>query len=177
MSKRKLPRRELPWIGTLLDNLPFSRLPTNSTVLRRLFFLTETSTNIQTSRDEAAIVVKNELLEVWTYAGYGDILYHPSSILRKIKGLVTKYKSLNRIPVSRRSTDSYLKKEISFKDLLPKLFDITIESLRYSNKITLEDRKFLFHHWWKPISSTPDLKLKKTILKKLDRKKILQLSL
>ena len=37
-GKRKLPRRELPWIGTLLDNLSFSKLPTNGDVLRRLMF-------------------------------------------------------------------------------------------------------------------------------------------
>ena len=38
LGKRKQPRREVPYVGTLLEKLPFSKLPTNGTVLRRLFF-------------------------------------------------------------------------------------------------------------------------------------------
>ena len=38
MSKRKLPRRELPYLTTLLDKLPFSKLPTNGVTLRRFMF-------------------------------------------------------------------------------------------------------------------------------------------
>ena len=101
MSKRNLPRRELPWVGPILDKLPFLRLPTNSSVLKRLYFLTE-SGNGQTSVDAAAVTVKNELLEIWTYAGYGDILHDPSNILKKIKCLAILYKALNKTPVSRR---------------------------------------------------------------------------
>ena len=169
MSKRKLPRRELPWIGTLLDDLPFSRLPTNSSVLKRLLFLVEAGVNGQTTIDAAAHTVKNELIQIWTYAGYEDILHDPSFIHKKIRDLNISYKSLNKISISRRSTPSFLQKEASFLESLSKLFDITVKAEHYSNKITKEDRDFLLNHWWKPISSTPDLKLKKTVLKKLER--------
>ena len=169
MSKRKLPRRELPWIGTLLDNLPFSRLPTNSTILKRLFFIIEASVNGQGNIDAAAHTVKNELLQIWTYAGYEDILHDPSFIHKKIRDLNISYKSLSKTPTSRRSAPSFLQKEKSFLESMSQLFDISVKAEHYSNKITKEDRDFLLKHWWKPISSTPDLKLKKTILKKLAR--------
>ena len=167
-STRNLPRRVLPWIGRLLDKLPYSRLPTNSSVLKRLHFLTE-SNDGKTSVDAAAITVKNELVEIWTYAGYGDILHDSSYILKMIKSLAILHKSLNKIPVSRRSAPSFLQKESSFKETLPKLCNITVKGLRESNLITADDRNFLKNHWSKPISSTPDLKLKKAVQKKLDR--------
>ena len=169
MSKRKLPRRELPWIGPLLDNLPFSRLPTNSSVLKRIFFLIESGTNGQTSIEAAATTVKNELIDLWSYASYGDILQDPSNIFKKIKPLVESYKTLTKVPVSRRNSPSFIKKESAFLETLPKLFDITVKSLHFSKKITSEDRDFLLHHWWKPISSTPDVNLMKSVMIKLER--------
>ena len=36
MSKRKLPRRELLWLTALLDKVPYSKLPINGVVLRRI---------------------------------------------------------------------------------------------------------------------------------------------
>ena len=74
LGKRKLTQRELPWIGTLLDKLPYTKLPTKGVVLRRLMFETEmnpgaSSTNI------AALTVRDELKSVWEYAGYEDILH------------------------------------------------------------------------------------------------------
>ena len=88
MSKRKSPRRELSWIEPLLDNLPFSRLPTNSSVLKRIFFLIESGTNGQISIDAAATTVKNELIDLWSYAGHDDILQDHSNILSKIKPML-----------------------------------------------------------------------------------------
>ena len=168
MSKRKLPRRELPWIGPLLDTLPFSRLPTNQNVLQRLYFVLE-SNHGSSSLEAAAVTVKNELVELWSYAGYGDILQHPPNILKMIKTLTNPYKSLFKIPQSRRSSPSFLQKEAYFLESLPKLFDITVEKLRYTQKITAEDRDFLLNHWWKKISSTPDLHLRQSVQKKLQR--------
>ena len=88
MSKRKQPirpRRELPWIGPLVETLPFSRLPTNNTILQRLHFEISASCNGNSSLDSAAITVKNELVELWGYAGYADILQQSSWIVHKIK--------------------------------------------------------------------------------------------
>ena len=38
-GKRHLPRRELEWIRSLLDKIPFSKLPTNHVILQRIFHL------------------------------------------------------------------------------------------------------------------------------------------
>ena len=122
MSKRTLPGRELLYTGTLMDKLPFSRLPTNLSILRRPFFITETGIN--TTLDEATVIVKNELLEIWRYAGYGDILYDRSHILRKIKSLVNRFKYLRTVPVSRRSADFFVRKKQSFKELLSKIYPL-----------------------------------------------------
>ena len=63
MSKRKLPRRELPYISTLLDKFSYSRLPTNGIVLKRLMFEVEHLPG--TSLSSAAITVRDELVKVW----------------------------------------------------------------------------------------------------------------
>ena len=77
LGKRKQPRREVPWVGTLLEKLSFSKLPTNGTVLRRLFFeLEKTAGDGSSTLSAACAQVKNELIELWEYAGYGDILKH-----------------------------------------------------------------------------------------------------
>ena len=168
MSKRKLPRRELPWIGPLLESLPFSKLPTNHTVLQRLYFEVERNHG-SSGLDVAAVKVKNELIDLWTYAGYGDILHHPTFFIKKLKSLTLPYKSLFKTPVSRRSTPSFLKKESEFLKSLTKLFNITVQDLIFSGKITNEDRDFLLHHWTKRISSTPDLPLRTAVQTKLHR--------
>ena len=36
INLRKLPRREIPYIGAPLDKLPLSKLPTNLSILRRM---------------------------------------------------------------------------------------------------------------------------------------------
>ena len=167
-GKRKLPRRELPWIGPLLDTLPFSKLPTNHTVLQRLCYEIE-SDNGTASLDNSSITVKNELIDLWVYAGYGDILHDPSYIRKQLKSLHLSYKSLSKTPLSRRDKPSFLTKEASFLSTLPQLFNITVESLRYSQLITTEDRDFLLNHWDKKISSTRDIPLQRAVTKKLER--------
>ena len=72
MSKRKLLRRELPYISTLLDKLPYSRLPTNEIVLKRLMFEVEHLPG--TSLSSAAITVRDELVKVWEYARHSFLL-------------------------------------------------------------------------------------------------------
>ena len=52
-SKRKVSRREVPYLGTLLEKFPFTRLPTKLTVLRRLVFITETAEGNTISKAEA----------------------------------------------------------------------------------------------------------------------------
>ena len=82
MSKRKLPRREFPYLSTLLDRIPYSKLPTNGVVLRRLMFELEQQ-NGKTSVATSAVSVKDELIGLWEYAGYGDILHQPGYIVRQ----------------------------------------------------------------------------------------------
>ena len=90
LGKRKLPRRDLPWVGTLLDKLPYSKLPTKGVVIRRLLFKLETEHG-STSLADAAITVREELVKLWEYAVYGDILQTSSNILRQIKALHTTF--------------------------------------------------------------------------------------
>ena len=157
---------QLPWIGPLLESLPFSKLPTNHTVIQRLYFEVERNHG-SSGLDVAAVKVKNALFDLWTYAGYGDILHHPTFFIKKLKSLTLPYKSLFKTPVSRRSTPSFLKKESEFLKSLTKLFNITVQDLIFSGKITNEDRDFLLHHWTKRISSTPDLPLRTAVQTKL----------
>ena len=167
-SKRKLPRRNLPLVGTLLDKLPYSKLPTKGIVLRRLLFLLETNSGGR-SLFEAANTVKDELQAVWQYAGYGDILHTPQNITSFIRSLHATYKSLLKIPTARRSQPSYLKKKDLFLASREELFDITVKSLHSSKLITDTDRDFLLNHWWKTISSTSDTVTKARVEKKLAR--------
>ena len=168
MSKRKLPRREIPYLSTLLDRLPFSRLPTNGVVLRRLMFEMEQQ-NGATSLSTATVTVKNELKELWEYAGYGDILQKDGNIARQITSLHDSYKKLMKTPVSRRATESFKNKEAEFSKSLEGLFDVTVKSLHTSSLITEEDRDFLLNNWNKTISSTLDKKTKDQVEKKLSR--------
>ena len=167
MSKRKLPRRELPYISTLLDKLPYSRLPTNGIVLKRLMFEVEHLPG--TSLSSAVITVRAELVKVWEYTGYGDILHKPGYIVKQITSFHEAYKKLVKIPVNRRETPSFKTKEADFSNTLDQLLNITVESLRTSSPITAEDREFLLHHWDKTISSTQDKITKLQVEKKLAR--------
>ena len=64
LGKRKLTRRELPWIGTLIEKLPYTKLPTKGVVLRRIMYENEMNHG-STSTANAAITVKDELKQVW----------------------------------------------------------------------------------------------------------------
>ena len=167
MSKRKLPRQELPYFSTLLDKLPYSRLPTNGIVLKRLMFEVEHLPG--TSLSSAAITVRDKLVKVWEYAGYGDILHKPGHIVKQITSLHEAYKKLVKNPVNRRETPSFKTKEADFSKTLDQLLNITVESLRTSSLITAEDREFLLHHWDKTISSTQVKITKLQVEKKLAR--------
>ena len=127
LGKRKLPRRELPWIGTLLDRLPFSKLPTNGTVLRRLMFELEQQ-NGTNSLTDVTLTVKTELVALWDHAGYGDILKTHGNILTQLKALRAAHYDITRVPVARRSKDFFKKKESAFISFLGGLFDITVKS-------------------------------------------------
>ena len=64
LGKRKLPRRDLPWIGTLLEKLPYSKLPTNGVVLRRLITFELERENGSASLSDAALTVRDELVNL-----------------------------------------------------------------------------------------------------------------
>ena len=129
-GKRKLPRRELPWIGTLLDNLSFSKLPTNGDVLRRLMFELERHSGT-CSLVAAKATVTDELMKLWEYAGYGDILHIPLNIQKQIQSLHDSYKALNKIPASRRNGDAFKKKKDDLLCTLKQLFDISVKQLHF----------------------------------------------
>ena len=157
MSKRKLLRRELPFIGSLLDKLPYSRLPTNGIILKRLMFEVEQMPSGNGSVLSSAVnTVKDELVKVWEYAGYEDILHQGRYIAKQITSLHESYKKLVKIPVNRRYTPLFKTKEAGFSKLQDQLLNITVACLRTSSLITQEDRDFLLHHWDKTISSTQD---------------------
>ena len=84
LGKRKITRRELPLVGTLLDTLPCSRFPTKGAVLRRLMYEIEMNPG-SASMTHAAGTTLKEVKAVWEYAGYGDILQDNAQILRSIK--------------------------------------------------------------------------------------------
>ena len=174
-GKRKLPRRSLEYIGDLLDHLPYSHLPTNHVVLQRLLFILETEDGT-TSLQSAVLTVQKEICELWAYAGYEDILHHPANIRPMITKLHTSYKSLLKVPISRRAGTAFLSKLDSFTSSLPSLFSIYVKDQVFSSRITDDDRTFLLHHWRRVISSTRDVKLQKSVEKKLARREKLLLS-
>lgn len=162
--KRKLPRRELPWIGTLLEKLPYSKLPTKGVAIRRLMFELENSTLAA-----ASTTVKEELVQLWTYAGYGDILHDSSYIQKQVQALHTSYKDLCKIPLQRRTSPSFLAKEKAFLSSLDTLLDSTKKKEHYSHLITPVDRDFLLLTPHATISSVRDTLTKATVERRLDR--------
>ena len=164
-TKRKLPRRKLPWISNLLDHLPYSKLPTKLVVLQRLFFEIESGYPLS----PALSTVQQELKALWAYAGYEDILMSNSNLVVEIRKLQKSYKDLLKFNVAKRELPRFKKKEELFLDQLPVLFNITVKSLIPSNLITAEDRSFLLHNWDKTISSTLDVTTKQAVEKKLVR--------
>ena len=91
---------------------------------------------------DAVVTVKNEVAELWEYAGFGDILHSNGYILQLIRSLHGVYKALNKTPKDKPETVSFKKKEVAFVELLPKLFDVAVKSLKSSNLITKEDQDF-----------------------------------
>ena len=164
-TKRKLPRRKLPWISNLLDHLPYSKLPTKLVVLQRLFFEIESGYPLSL----ALSTVQQELKALWAYAGYEDILMSNSNLVVEIRKLHKSYKDLLKFNVAKRELPRFKKKEELFLDQLPVLFNITVKSLIPSNLITAEDRSYLLHNWDKTISSTLDVTTKQAVEKKLVR--------
>ena len=81
--------------------MPYSKFPTNLVVLQRILFEIENSRG-STSVAQATLTVRNELVALWEYAGYGDILKPLPNILIKMKQLHIDYKSLVKVPHSRR---------------------------------------------------------------------------
>ena len=169
LSKRKLPRRDVPLVGALLDHLPYSHLPTKKVVLKRLLFELETN-NGGVSLPSAILTVQKELVDLWTYAGYGDILHYTSNILKQIRLLHESYKAVKKIPLSRRTGDAYKKKKNAFDTSLSTLFDIAVEELKSSSRITKKDQDFILNNWDKTISSTQDKITSAAVQKKLARR-------
>ena len=117
-GKRRMPRREIPWIGKLLDIIPDSKLPTKQVVLQRLFFLLEHLSG-PASGESARTTLRNERMSVWEYVGFGDVFKEPSNITKNvIKPLHQKYRSLSSTPVSQQSGAAFQKKRVEFLESL-----------------------------------------------------------
>ena len=67
---------------------------------------------------DVSLTVKTELVELWDYAGYGDILKTHGNILAQLKSLRAAHSDLTKIPVARRSKDFFKKKEAAFLSFL-----------------------------------------------------------
>ena len=134
-TKRKLPRRDLPFLGAPLEKLSYSKLPTNDQVLKRILSEIELKHGSCTATD-AYVVTKSELLSIWSYAGYEDILQDQNYILRSMKKLHQSYKDIVRIPSERHSTKNFTDKLAKFQSTLPQLFDISVKKKIDSDLIT-----------------------------------------
>ena len=143
-TKRKLPRRKLPWISNLLDQLPYSKFPTKLVVLQRLFFEIESGYPLS----PALSTVQQELKALWAYAGYKDILMSNSNLVMEIRKLHKSYKDLLKFNVAKRELPRFKKKE----------------ELRSSSSTS-----FLCYSTEKTISSTLDVTTKQAVEKKLVR--------
>ena len=143
-GKRKLPRSYLPFIGNRIDRFPYSKLPTKKVVLQRLIFEIEHN-HCAASLESSSLTVQKELFAIWEYAGNRDILKSVSHTLKQIRSLHESYKTINKIPISRRSTESYKKKESLFTTSLDGLFDIAQQNLKSSGLITKEDHDFMVY--------------------------------
>lgn len=171
-GKRRIPRRELPYLGTLQDRLSYNKLPTKLSVMRRLMFIIESNMITGTANlDDAIIQTRNEVKDVWSYAGYEDILKYDCSIGKMIKQLHKEYKDINKVPIDRRTTDKFKVKETAYCEGLTQLLDITNKALHNSGLITDDDRDFLLNHWDKTISSTRDTAAMKMVQNKVERKR------
>ena len=168
-SKRKLTRRKIEFVGELRENLPYSHLPTCRVVLQRLLFILETN-NGHTALPSAILTVQKELVDLWTYAGFGDILHQPANIRLSITKLHSSYKALLKTPTKRRTAPFFLKKLETFETSLSSLFAIHVKDLVHSSLIHDEDRNFLLNHWTQTISSRRDTVTQKSVEKKLDRR-------
>ena len=91
-GKRHLPRRELEWIRSLLETSYKSCHPPEN-----LPFEIENSHGAA-SFQQASHDVTKEVLAVWEYAGYGEILHDKTYILKKVKALYIGYNSLVQVP-------------------------------------------------------------------------------
>ena len=170
-TKRQQPRRTIEFVGELRDNLPYSHLPTHRVVLQRLLFILESNHGQHASLQSAILTVQKELVSVWTYAGYEDILHHPSNIRLSITKLHSTYKALLKTPEKRRQSPTFLKKLETFNTTCSSLFAIHVKDLVFSSRIHDDDRDFLLNHWTKTISSTRDVLTQKSVEKKLERRK------
>ena len=109
--------------------MPFSKLPTNHVILQRILFEIENNHGAA-SFQQASLNVTNEVLAVWEYAGYGDILHNKTYILKNVKALQIGYKSLIQVPVKRRGGPSCKEELKKHEDSLPLLFDISVKYLQ-----------------------------------------------
>ena len=80
----------------------------------------------------ARVTVKNDIVSVWEYAGFGDVLKPASNIMKRMI--------------------QPLHQKLKFIETLPKLFDISNRSLLFTSRVHKDDRHFLLNHWDKQIS-------------------------
>ena len=132
-------------IGTSVDSLPVSKLPTKRVVLQRWRSLRAESdrTNSNVSNKEIASQLTTELMHIWELARVPAM--RKDAVLLKVTKLIDEFKSLLKHG-SRLQIDSGL--GLKFKDSIEHRLDIGISDMeekiatRFNTATWLEDLKF-----------------------------------
>ena len=82
---------------TTIFQIRYTKLSTNRVFLRKLMFEFEQQLG-KISLTTAVVAVKDEPVELWEYAAYGDIRTHPGYIVRQITSLHEDYKNMRQKP-------------------------------------------------------------------------------
>lgn len=113
-----------------------SRLPSNLQVLRVFFY---NHRHLKVSVQESAVLVLKEVKSFWTKARLP--VRKDQHCLAKIKDLFGKWRNLQR--GSSRQSETQVRNENDFKQLLSELFDIASADVFSRTDVFEEDKKFL----------------------------------
>lgn len=139
MSRNKIKQcrvNEVFLIGTPIDQLNQSILPTNHDVLSRLFYYNQVS---KITIKESCSKTSEEVLEIWKKASVPTIL--TSSIMKRILSLHKKWNLLHKN--FKRKTTMQKNKENIFSSDLKKLFDVSNKEIildPFTEKFLIDQR-------------------------------------
>lgn len=105
------------FLGLPEENFSGTRLPTGIEVLKAYFFQTRV---LKTSKSDAAIIVADKIIEVWSHTS--RTVNHRSDVTKKIKTLTAKYEKVMKN--YGRNRECQMIKESRFLEEIYALFDI-----------------------------------------------------